>query len=821
MIEGFEPVVVDTLGGLCTLVERSDLPLGLSPMAQNVQFFPGGVRTRDGFKAYLQDAGTPTDGFRAAYDHVDGRGTRHHLIYQGGTGKLGSRTTGTTINSVIAKLGAPSSFSTMKATSQYGRVFACFSDGRRGLAPPFQYDGVLAASEVGATGAHEAYPAYDAFGGSMVAGVYYVAVSFETVTGYITGPTKLANVTLSGSGQIDITSIPIGPPGTVKRRLFISLVDTFELYNPPGLVLNDNTTTVMNNVNLSQAEIAAGLPFESYINLQPPTAHLGVTAYSNRIIYWGGDGKINQFFGPTSTGINPTYSSIGLINLDFSAEAAAAYTWGTPGSYAEWYGASAAAAVTAGSAAEGETLNYLSITSAGGATDGLVQQGWGSGDYRLNRDELGMYYLEPGRRYGIRARVRNAGGAAAGDLKVILYTATSTGPARTMIATLTVPMSSTGPNWAIYESDGSVDVTAMPDVAIEVYLNGVTAGKVVDITRVEVYDVEYKRGFSTLDISRVDDPESFDILLGRVTISPNDGQEIRDVFPLRGNLYIAKEQSLYVTQDNGQEPAFWNNEIVSSTVGTPSVHGVGMGDGWVVIASRDGLYYFDGGAPQKVSQEIQPTWDLFDWTKGERLYCTVNTLTQTVIIGGPTSTGWQQLRLSYVDGWGSPMNDGNGRKWSTDLRYTTATDTGQFLHATTLVLDSGGKAIAYCVSDDSARLVYEDAATYTDYSGRIASYYETAPIGTEVARSLFGQIVNKVRGTGTLLSYIVRPDGSATALPSKTLGSSPLHDVEIRIHQSDTQLGLRIGVAAAGHYFIAKRLSIWRKMAPFSRIRGY
>lgn len=821
MIEGFEPVVVDTLGGLCTLVERSDLPLGLSPLAQNVQFFPGGVRTRDGFKSYLQDSVTPTDGFRAAYDHVDGRGTRHHLVYRGGTGKLGSRTTSTTISPVLEKLGAPSAFSTMKAVSQYGRVFVCISDGRRGLVPPFQYDGVSHASAVGATGAHEAYPTYDFGGGSMLAGLYYIVVAFETSTGYITGPVKLSTVTLSGVGRIDIQSIPLGPPGTVRRRVFISLVDSFELYNPPGMILNDNTTTVINNVDLTQAEIAAGLPFADYFNLQPPTAHLGVTAYSNRIVYWGGDGKISPFFGPTTTGINPTYSSIGLINLDFSAEAAAAYTWGTPDVYAEWYGASAAAAVTAGSTAQGESLNYLSITSAGSRADGLIEQGWGSGDYRLNNDELGVYYLQPGRRYGIRARVRNAGGAAAGSLKIVLYQADSLGPTRSAVATLTVPMSTTGPNWAVYESDGTTDVTVSANVAMSVYLDSVTTGKTVDVTRIEVYDVEYKRGFSTLDISRVDDPESFDVVNGRVTVAPNDGQEIRNAFPLRGNLYIAKERSLYVTQDNGLEPAFWNSEIVSSTVGTPSVHGVGTGDGWVVIVSRDGLYYFDGGAPQKVSQEIQPTWDLFDWTKGEQIYCDVNTQTQTVVIGGPTQAGWQQLRLSYVDGWGNPIADGNGRKWSTDVRYTGSADTGAFTHATSLILDSGTRVTAYCVDDGSARLVYEDAATRSDYSGRIASYYETAPIGTEIARSLFGQIVHKIRGYGTLLSWLVRPDASITALPSRTMSTSPLHDVEIRTHQSDTQLGLRIGVAATDNYFIAKRLSVWRKPAPFSRIRGY
>jgi hypothetical protein len=40
-------------------------------------------------------------------------------------------------------------------------------------------------------------------------------------------------------------------------------------------------------------------------------------------------------------------------------------------------------------------------------------------------------------------------------------------------------------------------------------------------------------------------------------------------------------------------------------VGTPSAHGIGFGEEWVVIAGRSGLYFFDGSAPVKLSQEIQ------------------------------------------------------------------------------------------------------------------------------------------------------------------------------------------------------------------------
>jgi hypothetical protein len=57
------------------------------------------------------------------------------------------------------------------------------------------------------------------------------------------------------------------------------------------------------------------------------------------------------------------------------------------------------------------------------------------------------------------------------------------------------------------------------------------------------------------------------------------------------------------------EPSLWAVEEVSNAVGTPSAHGIGFGEEWVVIAGRSGLYYFDGGGPVKLSQEIQPTWD--------------------------------------------------------------------------------------------------------------------------------------------------------------------------------------------------------------------
>src|ERR1700746_2675123 len=47
-IETFSPVPLTTFGTWLTLLDPSDVPPGMSPDCADVEFFPGGVRTRPG-----------------------------------------------------------------------------------------------------------------------------------------------------------------------------------------------------------------------------------------------------------------------------------------------------------------------------------------------------------------------------------------------------------------------------------------------------------------------------------------------------------------------------------------------------------------------------------------------------------------------------------------------------------------------------------------------------------------------------------------------------------------------------------------------------
>ena len=91
-----------------------------------------------------------------------------------------------------------------------------------------------------------------------------------------------------------------------------------------------------------------------------------------------------------------------------------------------------------------------------------------------------------------------------------------------------------------------------------------------------------------------------------------------------------------------------------------------VGDGWALLVDRNGLYYFTGGVPEKMSQEIQPTWDVFDWGWGIKAWVAIDPGDKRVYVGAPTFLSVSTVHvLDYVEGFGDPVaNGGTGRKWA-------------------------------------------------------------------------------------------------------------------------------------------------------------
>ena len=120
---------------------------------------------------------------------------------------------------------------------------------------------------------------------------------------------------------------------------------------------------------------------------------------------------------------------------------------------------------------------------------------------------------------------------------------------------------------------------------------------------------------SIVRISRVNNPESFSKVDGFIVVAPEVNSPITNVFEFRGELYITKEDSTYITREQAGEPATWPVVAVDKGLGA-SVNGVGIilsSQGtsldFVAVATKAGLCKFEGIYQRpELSWHIENLW---------------------------------------------------------------------------------------------------------------------------------------------------------------------------------------------------------------------
>ncbi len=816
--DGFQPVPVDQYGGLCTLIDRSDLPVGLSPDCQNVEFFPSGVRSRSGFVIH-QATGTNPIADMLTYTTVAGD---RKLLVLGVDGAI----VGGAVESAPADIpfGGFSATTTalgrdprMRGTTAFGRAYfslygnwsptgATTAAQYMPICGPFQYDGT-SITPVTQAGPPASFTVANTGGGTigMSGGRHYFVVVYETSTGYVTSPSGPVGDTFTAGDYAALASVPVGPGAIVKRIVFATPADSVSFFTLPRFAINDNTTTTI-NVDFTDAELLSGTSLEDYIDSPRIPPVMGVEKYGRRLVYWGGNDRLQPFFDADAT-VTTQPVVVGLTALDFDEQALA-----LP---APWVATGAGGAVTTQA---GAALQVYRLTGNGvAATRGQIDQ------VAANVALSGTYYIRPQRTYGLRARVRGNGLAAVGNLVITLRgSATNVAGSGTTLATLTLPLAPfTNTDWTIISASGTSVAASYAFVNMTVVLSGTpTNGVVADVDYIEVYDATTPSSRSTLWVTDLDSPETVNLTTGTVAVAEDDGQDILNVFELRGNLYVCKEHSLYVVTDDGNEPADWSVDQVSNIIGAVSPHGVALGDGWAHIIDRDGLYYFTGGVPEKISQEIQPTWDACNWGWGIKSWIALDPGDKRVYVGIIETTTRTNVVsfyvLDYVEGLGDPVaGGGTGRKW-TKWRFAAAT---QGNVNAGIMAERANLTASFFTSYQFKIMVQSATATEDEDAGSATAYYETAPIGQEIGRSLFDRIVMRIRGAGTLSTSTRTPGGTLTAQASKTLVAAPDDDIEIKMHAIQTQLGVLWTTVGTGDSWNIRKLAVFLKPAAFSYLR--
>ena len=789
-VETFSPLQLTKFGSWMTLLDPSDVPPGTSPDARDVEFFPGGVRTRPGLVSVFPALGglPPVNGLKTYITTnlverllvLDSSGALHKEISPG-------------VLSLVSGVISPGLF--FASATYFGREYLAFSAGTRGGDLPRQYDDTFF-DRVSQTGPAEGPGVADsANAGSISPGAHQCAVIFVTRQGFWTAPSPPVAWTAGGNKKVSVTNIPTGPANVIQRLLAFTGAGSASFFHVPAtMTINDNASTSF-EVDFTDDILLAGASVDNlFANIELPQ-QLGVIAYSDRLFWWGERAAMPNW-----------------RNLSFDGG------WDASGNERP-LGWQLGATFSAGGSREASNSVWGDAyrIAADGATveRGHIQQ-------NALTDVNGLPLLQANTDYSVRARIARSAGLTQGTLRINCFSPTQgffgSGLAISALQATT--------SYQEFTAELMPFELSLPnDLVLQVYADGTPspANESFLVDCIEIFSTNAAQNPSIVRASRNSDPEAYDGVQGLIEIAPNNGQAIRSAFVIRNNLYFVKERSLYVTADNGtSEPAFWDVEEVSNSVGTPSVHGVGIGEDWVVIASRAGLYLFAGGEPVKISQEIQPTWDAINWQYGSALWVTVDTQHKRIYVGVPMGSAAapnEILTLDYSEGFGDPLlagGAGPSRKWAP---WFISANCGA------LVERSDGTAAFFLGNNSANGKIYQlTEGQFSDDGAAINSYYSTAFLSRTGAtgRDLFGYLTLYAQGAGTLnVSAFTPGDASQIPLGSLALASPAPQDFELMTNFTAERAAWQFGVNAAGAWFSLTKLVPWCKPAPWSLIRGH
>ena len=791
-VESFSPLSLNVFGTWITLLDPSDVPPGMSPNLGDVDFFPGGVRTRPGLVSQFPIiGGAPQVNGLKTYITTN---LVQRLLVLDSNGNLYKETSPGAL-SLITPGGVASNLYLASATL-FGREYLAFADGVTGQDLPRQFDDTHF-DRVSQIGPAEGPAVVDSvMSGNISTGIHQCAVIFVTRQGYWTAPSPPVSWAAAGSHQASLTNIPTGPSNVVQRLIAFTASGGASFFHVPAtMVINDNTSTSL-SVDFTDTILLSGTSMDYLFGQIELPEQLGVASYAQRLFWWGERANMDNW-----------------RNLTFDGG------WDASGS-GRPLGWQLDPSFGAGGSREPSDVVWgdaFRITAdAVTAARGMIAQS-------AITDTAGNPVLANNTDYSVRARIKRSSGLSAGTLRINAYSPTA-GQLGTGLA---VSFTQAATTYQEFIADLLPPQASLPsDLTLRVYADGVPApsGQSFLVDNIEIFLTNTAQNSSLVRASGTETPEAYDGVTGIMSVAENNGQGIRASFVLRNNLYFVKERSLYVTATDGvNEPALWSVEEASNQVGTPSAHGVGIGEEWVVIAGRSGLYLFDGGTPAKLSQEIQPTWDAINWEAGQHLWVQVDTQHKRILIGVPMGSATQPnqiLMLDYTEGFGDPLaavfvSPERSRKWSP---WNIAANSCGLIERSTGVAE-----IFFGTNNSSGKIYALTPGTYADDGAAINSYYTTAFLAATGlnGRNLFGYLTAYVQGAGSLTLTALYPGNAASlSLGSWSLVSPAPKDMEQFTNVLAERIAYQFGTNVAGSWFSLTKLAPWAKPDPFAIVRG-
>lgn len=286
-------VVYDRFNGLYKRGNNFEVPPEYSLVCKNFDLTKNKLRTRDGLAVSIATQGVPERIFLSTINNVN------NLLYLTSSGSIYKDTD-------VSPLYTVAGMYDFRAININNRTYIMPISSSAstllvwdGTNPPRNAAGLAptAGSTISVT---------NGAAGKIDAGLHKFAVCYETNTGFITQPgVKVSGVftpgsyTATGALKADLSNIPIGPTGTVKRHLLATKSNQDIYYFIPDGILNNNTATTL-TVNFSDIElIEDASDYFDLLETIPGGLDRGALAkYENRLVVAGGEKDIVRISDP-------------------------------------------------------------------------------------------------------------------------------------------------------------------------------------------------------------------------------------------------------------------------------------------------------------------------------------------------------------------------------------------------------------------------------------------------------------------------------------------------------------------------------------------
>ena len=159
--------------------------------------------------------------------------------------------------------------------------------------------------------------------GVIEEGTHIFAWVFETDSGFITGPSPAKTIEMDGEHSVNFSNIPVGPVGTIGRRLIASMAIQnyngnelgYEMFFVPGGRIVNNVDTTKNDINFYDADLQFSADY-TYDQLESIPAVCFIRPYGRRMIFGGPDIDKNLIYISKPMEPESIHSSAGFLSLD-------------------------------------------------------------------------------------------------------------------------------------------------------------------------------------------------------------------------------------------------------------------------------------------------------------------------------------------------------------------------------------------------------------------------------------------------------------------------------------------------------------------------